>query len=435
MKLVGLLTLEFFLIFFYYGCSSSKSNSDSQSVQETNSETTKLKGKKSCYKGVYQDTIGIKYFDTKTGLDTLILDMSADNYWVDSYLSPQKDRIVFSYTGHSKNETYLYAFFFKNHKLVCFKKNSGYYQVNVFWEDDSLLYCNFCSFKQNSETKLWTDMSGYTELINTNQNKVVKKFKPRKGGILIDYIQKKYLVYDDYTSYYLIDKSKNTLFKELPYMGFKDKQNIKYSPDGKKLFYTRSRKLIDKDGNLHGTSNELFLANYDGTNEKNIIPYSFDPKNIKWSPQSDKICCDISSQEWSNIHHVSIYDLNTDKATYKTEELYGFMPSLNNCIWSPSGEYLLIFSEIERQFQTIRSYFFRDVYTDRNLPASNGEVLSIPTKFMSLRYYWWDDNQIIFCYSAVDYDGGDAFKVFNLKDNNFTFLPFHRSYLYIGESL
>lgn len=432
MKIVNLLLLLFILLFLNCGCGSSTLSNTTKSITSSSHENkiespiTIVENKK-LYKGVYQDNYGIKYFDESKSINEMILPVSPDFGEVIHTLSPNQIKIAFSFYDTINKETKLYVLDLYDKKLVWLKNNSGYFQVNVFWDNDSLLYCNFCSFDKNSESQLWTNLNGYTELLNVNQNKVVKKIKPKKGGLLEEYIQKKYFVYSDYEGFYLIDKNKNTLLRSWDNITTKNKKDIKYSPDGKKLFYIEKRKVIDQYGN-YNYRNELILSNYDGSKEKIIIGYRYNPENISWSPKSDKICCDVASQEWSNIRHLCIYDLPSDKATFKTEATNEISPSLLNCAWSPSGEYVLVFREFEVQYKTYRDYFFRNVYSGDNLLSPMGEQLNISTNYKALRTEWWQDNLVLICCM-------DNFKLYNLRDNSYVSLPTDRWYLFIEELL
>ena len=343
---------------------------------------------------------------------------------VNRALSPDKKKLAFAFWDSQKNETKLYVLFIYEKKLTWLKKNDGSYFVNIFWDNDSLLISNFYDIKQNPRTKLWNVRNGYTEIININSSKVEKGFKPKKGAILSDYIQNKYLIYDD-DSYYIIEKQTNKLIKNLTGFNTQNRRDLTFSPNGKYFYYTETRKILDQFGNLH-YQKDLILANYNGDNERIIIDNKYEPKNIKWSPLSDQISCDVASQEWSNSRHLCFYNVLTANAIYNTEEAYGLMPSFTNYDWSPSGKYILVMEEIERQFQTTRRFVIRDINTgvDKSIENDNGEIINV----LSLGGYvkWWEDDILLF-------GTRDNMSVYNSSNNTITNFPSDCWYLFLKE--
>jgi len=416
------------LMLLDYGCSSSSTFNTSQSTtikseSKTEQETSIIKEqKKTFYLGVYQDNNGIKYFNNVDGTEKLILEISHHYGQVKQCLTPQKDKIAFSFYDSKKDETNLYVLILSNQKLVWLKKNPGFYQVNLFWDNDSLLYCNFYSSKQNKQTKLWDVLNGYTELINVFQNKVVQNIKPKKGAVIEAYLQNKFFVFSDYEGFYIVEKGKNKLLKTLKNFNTKDKKNISFSPDGKKFFYIERRKVVDQFGEYH-TLNELRSANYDGTKDETIISYSYNPQNVKWSPNSDKISCDVASEEWSNIRHLCFYDLLSNKATFKTKENYGRIPSFTDCFWSPSGNSVLVRSEVETQLITHKSYFIRDLYSgiDNYIRDAGGNVNPLSIGVLD---NWWEEDILIFGHVS-------NYTVYDSKEKTFTYFPSNRWILYL----
>jgi hypothetical protein len=417
------------LMIVFYHCSvgqTTKSNVEIINPHPPEEKTIPKPTIKSHYFVIIQDSVGIKHLNTKENSHELILAYPHNVIGqVTRELSPDKKKLAFAFWDSQKNETRLYVLFIYEKKLNWLKKNDGLYFVNIFWDNDTLLIANFHDSKQNSKTKLWDILNGYTEIINVNSQKTIRGFKPKKGAILSHYIQNKYLIYDDYNGYYIIEKQSNKLIKTLMSFNTGQRKNITFSPDGKYFFYTETRKILDQFGNLH-YQDDLILANYNGDNERIIIDYKYEPKNIKWSPLSDQISCDVASQEWANIRHLCFYNVLTGNAIYNTEEAYGLMPSFTSYDWSPSGKYILVKEKIERQFQTTDNYVIKDVnnHVDKYIVNEYGTIINT----VSLGGYvkWWDDNILSFTYAYNEL-------VYNLSNNTITKFPSDCWYLFLKE--
>lgn len=380
---------------------------------------------KSFYMGITQDNEGIKYFNTKEDSSKLILQLPK-YVVVNSKISPDKKKLIFSFYDTKEKKTKLYVLFIENQKLLLLKNNKGHYSVDIFWDNDSLLISNFTVWKKNKKQK-YNILKAYTEIINVNTSKVLKGFKPRKGAILENYIQNKYLVYADYKGYYLINKKNNKLIKTLYGFNLHKRKHLTFSPNGKYLFYIESRKVIYQFGNSHN-QNELFLANFKGQNSKLIIGFKYNPKNIEWSPASDQIICDIASQKWSNIRHIAFYNISTNRTIHREYTGYKNMPNFTNNGLSPSGKYILAWDRIESQTFPLREqYFIYNVNSGdfKRLTYDNGGTI-FSTKDLGGLVRWWEDNILLF---------GKKYymSAYNLSNNTITFFPSDRWYLFFKE--
>lgn len=374
------------------------------------------------YTGLFLDSVGISRFSTADSSSKLLVKATA----IDMVkVSPSNSAVAIAYFDSLQNETSLYVYSFGTQELTRVKQNSGYFTVNLIWDNDSLLYANFCETKQSKTGKRKEMITGTTELINVVSNKVIQKSKPVKGAVLEAYIQGKYLVYSDYDGLYILDKNKNKLVKTLKGFSTLNMKSCSFSPDGKKLCYLEPKKVNDQYGEGH-SRNELFLANFDGTKEKKIISFEYDPQNPVWSNANRVIACDVISLDWGNLRNIALYNVEVGKVSYDTEEENGFVPSLSDCHWSPSGSSFIVRKKIESQFFHKFSYIIKNVETGIGAELKNAKGEVVEAVQLGMPEQWPEDNVILFNHQNQS-------TIYTLSTNSYLMFPAGRKILCLKE--
>ena len=166
---------------------------------------------------------------------------------------------------------------------------------------------------------------------------------------------------------YLVDRNNCNTLKKISKDG---KNNISFSPDSEMMLFTTDKPVYNQStGNTKNVS-ELYIFNLNNEQQTKVAGYQYEPKNAVWSPNGDQIAFDIQSQEWSNIRHLSIYDVkqNEAKLIVNRSDL-GNISSDKSPNWSKSGNKILF----ERSFEMNRvNKLIKKVIRDLN---SGNEVI------------------------------------------------------------
>ena len=378
-------------------------------------------GEKINYTGLYVDSVGVHSFSTADSTNRLIVELCAIDI-----VKPSPSNTAVAWVAYDtlKNETGLYAYSSETQQVTDLKHSHGNFSVNLIWNDDSLLYANFCETKQSKTGKRKEIISGTTDLINVNQNTVLSKSKPAKGAVLEAYIQEKYLVCSDYDGLYILDKTKNRLVKTIKGFSTYNMKSSSFSPDGKKLTWLEPKKGIDQSG-INTSRTELMVANFDGTKEKKVIDFNYYPQNPVWSTTNNVIACDVVSQDWGNLRNIALYDVEEGKVSYVTGEDNGFVPDLSNCRWSPSGTSFIVRKKMESQFFRKLSYLIHNMETGvtSELKDAKGEV--IEANKLGMPDQWLEDNVIVF-------NRLDQSTAYDIASNSFFAFPAGRKIIFIN---
>lgn len=358
------------------------------------------------YEGLFRSPQGISYFNTSQDKDKLILEL-ADNITLKTVISPDKKKAAISFYDPKNNVTCLYVIFLDDQSFKWVKRNPGENDIQVFWENDSLMYANYTIAKKKGKKTEF--QPGYAELLNINQNNVVKMFKPKKGTVLKGYIQSKYLVYADRNGFYLIDKKTNNVIKTIKDFVDADVKELAFSPDGKRCLYYETK----------GNARSLHVTDYDGNNERIVFDYNYNPENVFWSPDSKKIACDIQSPDSVTIRYLAFFDLEDNKARFKKEESFSTISSFTNCGWSPSGNFILV----KRTADNRTTYVLRDLNRERDFVIKDSVQNYTPEKIGELKQ-WWEDNTLVFWNET-------SYTIYDAIENTVAQFPTTKQYLMI----
>jgi Tol biopolymer transport system component len=323
-----LAVLVILIVILFLGCSITQMFQN-ETTPEKSVEHQSIQQPRSSYLIYYLNDSGLHKLNTSTNEDTLLIPLSI--YYFGEETSPDKNKIAFSYWAEDSSK--LVVIDVLSSKMWNIMSVSGTLKVSL-------------SFKWSPDGRSLGIGVGYP--LN---NRTTKFYEPDKGGIFVascdgKQIRKVGCAISKVFKYWLpngnivVSDGNNSSVvnaqncKALFSISTRDKSWITYSPDGNKMFYFKSTPV---EGRMSPV-NELYLADYNGRNAKVIVDYRYEPRNADWSPDGQKIICDVESQEWLGIRHFAIYDLVTNEASlvvYQADALG--MPSSEKPHWSPDG--------------------------------------------------------------------------------------------------
>jgi len=358
------------------------------------------------YEGLYRSETAICYANTSENIDTVLLPMDP-NFVVNTLPSPDKKKTAFAFYDFDDKSTDLYVVIPETRSFKWVKRNKGEQAITMAWENDSLLAVSYAFVKRSGKKSDTT--AGYSELLNINQNSVVKKYTPKRGIFIKGFIQSKYLIYADRNGFYLVDKNNNAVTKTIRDFTSVDDKGILFSPDGMKCLYFEKK----------GERRSLHVSDFEGSNERVLFDYNYDPANAHWSPDGSKIACDIQSPDSAAIRYLAFFDLNDGKARFKKEESFKDVSSVTNCGWSPSGNFVLV----EKKVRDSVVYALRDLNRERDFVIKDS-VKNYTRDMIGSLQFWTVDNQLIF-------QGYHGYTIYDAIENNFITLPGSKEFVYL----
>lgn len=360
------------------------------------------------YEGLYRSELGICYVNTSENTDTMLLPLDA-NFVVNTLPSPDKKKTAFAFYDTDNKVTNIYVVIPETRSFKWVKKNKGEQAITMAWENDSLLAASYAYVKRSGKRSDTT--AGYSELLNINQNNVAKKYTPKRGTFIRGFIQSKYLIYADRGGFYLVDKTNNAVTKTIRDFTSIDDKGINFSPDGTKCLYFEKK----------GDRSSLHVSDYEGSNERVLFDYNYNPANAQWSPDGKRIACDIQSPDSASIRYLTFFDLNENKARFKKEESFSDVSSVINCGWSPSGNFILV----EKKVRDSVVYAIRDLNRERDFVIRDSVTNYTRDKIGWLQF-WPNDNQLIFL-------GYHGYTIYDAIENNFITLPGSKEFVYLNK--
>lgn len=378
-------------------------------------DSTEIKVASPELSGLYSASDGIHYFNTIEKTDDLIIEIEVSEILL-AKTNAYANKIAFALRTKN-NETFVYFYDFQTKKSEVLKKNKGLFAANLFWENEKILIMNLCSIKRSGKSKVTDYSNPYTEFYDFEKQKITKSFKPRRGIVLEDYIQSKYLVYSDLTSLYILDKNNTKTIKTFDTFSYDNMKNLSFSPDGKYFFYLE-RKPDPDEKSKKILANELILADYLGNNDITVFNLKHNPRNPSWSPDSKKILCDIESPDSKGVRYMAIYDVETNRSNFKKEEIGDWKYSLENGYWIFSGDMILLKKILKNEGRIDPVYEIRD--TTLFLLKS----ISIGADSLGLFNNYFSDSLIYF-------QKMEKSIIFNLQDNSILRNENNIDYLFI----
>ena len=193
------------------------------------------------------------------------------------------------------------------------------------------------------------------------------------------------------------------------------------------ILYTRFEEVYNRSAGRNQNMPELYILDIESGKETKIAGYQHEPRNASWSPGGDKIALDIQSDEWSNVHHIAIYDFEKGEAQLIVDRdgFYG-VANDQNPYWDKTGSRLLI----NRSYESTSGLIINQKVI-RNL--SNGEEIKLVEKINDPNNYndirigatldWFGKDIIAF--------SGSGYKVFNTDGDEILSLSNYQNLLFV----
>jgi hypothetical protein len=370
------------------------------------SQQSKNSALNSKYEIYYYNKSGVRIQSSNS--DSLVIPLSS--YLVDHKISPDKNKIAIAYTESDSQK--LVIINTKTKKLWPIKSIISNYHFTFEWSLDSKnLGVGYYSEKKVGN-KFFPDKGEI--FISTYDVQKEINIGCKVSKIFIHWLKDEIIIVSDGKKYYGVNPEDcKTIFS----FSVSDKRKISFSPDGKKVFYTKYTSVYSTSSNRNINVPELYLADFNGKNQKKIIDYKYEPQNIRWAPNSNEIICDVKSQEWTDIRHICTYSLTLDNASFNVKEDFLGLPKSNKPFYSPDGKKIAY----EKSYKRGNSYQFWFVYQNvveypkLNKTVTISEIITQPNSTSNQiqpagSISGWIDNDNIL-YQSVRWS-----KIYNLRN-------------------
>ena len=134
----------------------------------------------------------------------------------------------------------------------------------------------------------------------------------------------------------------SNIFEPIDVFDLEYVSNTQISSNGDKVLYQRNFNDIMTDESF----SNIWLINYDGTNNRPITTGNFKDNSPKWSNQGDKFIFKSNREGKSQIF---LYDLNNNSI----QKLTNYQYSIESIQWSPDDNYILFSSFIDSERDTL----------------------------------------------------------------------------------
>ena len=134
----------------------------------------------------------------------------------------------------------------------------------------------------------------------------------------------------------------SNIFEPIDVFDLEYVSNTQISSNGDKVLYQRNFNDIMTDESF----SNIWLINYDGTNNRPITTGNFKDNSPKWSNKGDKFIFKSNREGKSQIF---LYDLNNNSI----QKLTNYQYSIESIQWSPDDNYILFSSFIDSERDTL----------------------------------------------------------------------------------
>jgi acylaminoacyl-peptidase len=134
----------------------------------------------------------------------------------------------------------------------------------------------------------------------------------------------------------------SNIFEPIDVFDLEYVSNTQISSNGEKVLYQRNFNDIMTDESF----SNIWLINYDGTNNRPITTGNFKDNSPKWSNKGDKFIFKSNREGKSQIF---LYDLNNNSI----QKLTNYQYSIESIQWSPDDNYILFSSFIDSERDTL----------------------------------------------------------------------------------
>lgn len=274
---------------------------------------------------------GLRRYDSKSGVDTLLVRMSGGGA---AWVSPDSTKLAVSCTLEDTT------------CLNVVEVASGQ-TWRIVWDpfDDGITYTVdwAASSKELAVgcAPLWEfthdqiDTTGDL-LIASYDGRWVRSVGCRVSRIVKSWLEDGTLLVEGPENLYVVDTATcKTLYRKS-----RDKINwVTVSADRKILWYYKTFPVYDRDQGVTHDGHDLHVSGIRGDHDKTAIGYFTDSRGAVWSPDGAAIACDVASPRYADIRHIAIYDLLRDSLFYYSEDTpEGNTYISHGPVWSPNGQ-------------------------------------------------------------------------------------------------
>ncbi len=116
--------------------------------------------------------------------------------------------------------------------------------------------------------------------------------------------------------------------------------HVTVSPDGQHLAYVLRDLVFNRDTSQYEADSTLYLEQTEGSEPLKIVGDKYQPRNMKWSPDSEELAYDVELQDGTGRRTISIYLLESKQSSYLVAPADS-SPSRTRPLFSPNGQHVL----------------------------------------------------------------------------------------------
>lgn len=283
----------------------------------------------------YRDLEGIHNVDIINQKDTLVMQKSGFLYSYSDYmLSPSKSEVAFMVQGNGKKGLILLNLQSKEWKPILWVPDTTW--LTFEWSQDG----QYLGIGYQTDIYLEkVENVGGDLMIYSIKDDTIRSIGCKVSRIFKSWLPNGLVAVESYNNIYLVDTVDcNTVNT---FNGWKDKERIRFSPDGLKVLYFKRVPVYYPQKGQTLKVNELFIADANGQNEQKIFNYKRATSKARWSPDSRWIACETNSPKWSNVKQIVLYNCKEDSSfSIIRSDSYGQI-STEDPNWSADGSKLV----------------------------------------------------------------------------------------------
>ena len=112
--------------------------------------------------------------------------------------------------------------------------------------------------------------------------------------------------------------------------------HVTVSPDGQHLAYILRDLVFNRETGEYEADSTLYLEQTKGSDALKIVGDKYQPRNMKWSPDSDEPAFDVELQDGTGQRAISIYSLESKQSSYLVAPVEN-SPSRTRPVFSPNA--------------------------------------------------------------------------------------------------
>jgi hypothetical protein len=256
---------------------------------------------------VYADSTGVRWRDTRQGVDSLVL---ADVRPVgDPTLAWDGSAAAFSYVRRDSVGV-----------GVIRSGRAGIQTVHSGAADGSYTL----AFGIDGRLGLGYRSGTGSAMIAVDRDGTVRDMGCRASNLFHAFQGSSNAVVGDGRNVYTVSVTGCGTLTTLPRSG---KTDFAFSPDGQRLSFLMSG----------GQQAGMYIAQVNGAGARRVADAAFNPRNASWSPAGDRVAFEIRSRDHANVTHVAIHDVASGSISFADRERELGVPTDAGPCWSPNG--------------------------------------------------------------------------------------------------